>query len=357
MNLFKLSFKYSAVILFFIICIIVIVFSIISIVNRFHDENILEAPYYYAGIVTGILSIFSFLGVLLSLHNANEQNIKNDEDRKDEKFKTTFFNMLSLHQEIVNGLSIEMKYPEMRPNAEAEIVTRAIIGRSVFMCLFTEYNLIVRNFADKLKPKEIPEKPYHRSSDNKDDIQFLHGTGMNSVLIYFGREGYENVKELSLFDHYFRNLYTILRFIDDAHFLDAYTDSIKCRYEYARILRSTLSDYELIWIFYNGLSKFGKDKFKSLIEKYSLLKNIREDHLAYSNELDFYRYDLEYEENSDIYPKDDYEFFSTNDRTDKDKYFLSAFYNDFKDKNGRSELDKQLIEFGKRVDIAKNKYS
>lgn len=47
------------------------------------------------------------------------------------------------------------------------------------------------------------------------------------------------------------------------------------KYEYVAILRSTLSRYELVWLFYNCLSEYGKDKFKPLVEKYALLKNLR----------------------------------------------------------------------------------
>ena len=49
----------------------------------------------------------------------------------------------------------------------------------------------------------------------------------------------------------------------------------KKKYEYVAILRSTLSRYELVWLFYNSLSVYGKGKFKPLIERYAMLKNIR----------------------------------------------------------------------------------
>ena len=40
------------------------------------------------------------------------------------------------------------------------------------------------------------------------------------------------------------------------------------------MIRAQLSDYELLWIFYNCLSENGLEKFKPLIEEYSLLKNL-----------------------------------------------------------------------------------
>lgn len=52
------------------------------------------------------------------------------------------------------------------------------------------------------------------------------------------------------------------------------------RYDYAAIARSQLSRYELIWLYYNGLSSYGRQKFKPLIQTYSLLKNLRQELLV-----------------------------------------------------------------------------
>ncbi|MFW5612850.1 MAG: putative phage abortive infection protein, partial [Prevotella pectinovora] len=38
--------------------------------------------------------------------------------------------------------------------------------------------------------------------------------------------------------------------------------------------------YELVWLYYNGLSDYGSEKFKPLIEKYSMLQNLREELLV-----------------------------------------------------------------------------
>ena len=43
---------------------------------------------------------------------------------------------------------------------------------------------------------------------------------------------------------------------------------------YTNFVRAQLSSHELALLFYNCLSKNGKVKFKTLLEKYSLLKNI-----------------------------------------------------------------------------------
>ena len=55
--------------------------------------------------------------------------------------------------------------------------------------------------------------------------------------------------------------------------------SFEEKYEYTSMLRATLSRYELVWLYYNGLS-YGKEKLKPLIERYAMLNNLRDDLLV-----------------------------------------------------------------------------
>ena len=81
----------------------------------------------------------------------------------------------------------------------------------------------------------------------------------------------------SYFDHYFRLMYRILKFVDNTKLIE---DKDKYKYDYTCILRALLSRYELVWLYYNGLSDYGSERFKPLIEKYSMLQNLREELLA-----------------------------------------------------------------------------
>ena len=56
------------------------------------------------------------------------------------------------------------------------------------------------------------------------------------------------------------------------------------KYHYTSILRAQLSEYELVMLYYNSLSDFGNEKLKPLVEKYSMMKNLRKDDLAISLE-------------------------------------------------------------------------
>lgn len=85
------------------------------------------------------------------------------------------------------------------------------------------------------------------------------------------REFYDKFPDIGL---YFRILYRLVKLINGS----SLTDSEK--YTYTSIVRAQMSDYELLWLFYNCTVGYGKEKFKPLVEKWVLLQNMREDKLA-----------------------------------------------------------------------------
>lgn len=109
---------------------------------------------------------------------------------------------------------------------------------------------------------------------------FLDGTtmvsGLSNVIKRRGKERFDDYMTTTMFDHYFRHLYTILRFISENEWLGA-----DKQYKYATFVRATLSRYELIMLYYNG---FFHPKMKKMMEQYCLLNNIRKDLLPMSYE-------------------------------------------------------------------------
>lgn len=79
---------------------------------------------------------------------------------------------------------------------------------------------------------------------------------------------------VTFLDHYYRHLYRIFKYIDDANPLIIASEK---KYVYSSIVRATLSPYELVMLYYNG---FSHPKFKDLIERYAILNNIRHTWLA-----------------------------------------------------------------------------
>lgn len=210
---------------------------------------------------------------------ANQQFDKQQNTIRVQQFENTFFNMINLQQEITDGLNL----------LEAS-------GRNTFQYFF-EQDCLVLNSQD--------EAPRSGQQIIKDE----------------GIKGYEEIDYLPVFDHYFRHLYNIFKFIDESTFLDSNSKFIDNRYRYARILRATLSPYELVLVFYNCRSKYGNGPFKNLVEKYSVLNNLRDEFLDFSP----------FDDNATFKPiENDYDRFQTTDKykVTESVYYYSAFKKD-----------------------------
>lgn len=180
---------------------------------------------------------------------------KQNETLRIQRFENTFFNMLSQFQEVVNSLSVSY-----RRGGE----THEALGRETFKISF------------KMSPVhvDIPKGAFAGQS-------FY---GMSSVIKELNLTGYCKADVPTYFDHYFRLLYRILKFVRDTPLVTSFDDE----YEYTSMLRAMLSRYELLWLYYNGLSEYGVNKFKPLIERYAMLKNLREDMLVEGVDVGYY---------------------------------------------------------------------
>lgn len=220
-----------------------------------------------AGMINALFSALAFFAVLWTLIIQKDDSKEQRKKEKKEMFESTFFQMMSLQQEIVKDLSI--RYTTRRitiihtdqggvedQTREVEITTD---GRDTFQYAYLELKL---------------------PNDN------TTYTGMKHILNDKGKEIYEYIPLPTHFDHYFRHLYSVVKFIDKT---DLLSDDFEMKYQYASMVRAQLSRFELIWIFYNCLSPVGFKKFKPLIERYALLKNIRPEFLADESDINLYR--------------------------------------------------------------------
>lgn len=174
------------------------------------------------------------------LKGQREEFEEQNKTLKRQRFENTFFNMLSLQQEITNNLLLQCKI--FQENVERDVTYK---GREAFKGIY---------------------------EDAVFKYEGIISTGLKYILKNNWLDGYTKIPATNRFDHYFRHLYRIFKYVDTTDLI-----SDEERYEYACIVRSQLSDYELIMLFFNGLSDNGKEKFKPLIEKYAILKNMRPD--------------------------------------------------------------------------------
>lgn len=269
------------------------------------------------GGVNAIISAFAFAGVIVTLFLQNrdlnlqrkemarqrEEFEKENETLKYQRFENTFYNMLNLQQQIVDGLRYDYYDDEKIPasirgghSIDRKLVKREVVGRDVFRYLFMDVRI------------------------NGGNRKLM---GYRGYLRFLGLEKYDRTLIPTYFDHYFRHLYKIVQFVDSQEF------SFGEKYRYLSFLRGTLSRYELVWLYYNALHP-DFYKFKRLIERYSLLKALRSDLLSISKEtVDYYKglgvteEDLKNHE----FGIDDYAFYLTDDPDEESKYMLSAFWN------------------------------
>ena len=226
--------------------------------DMFGAVNALFSGLAFSGLIVTLIMQHEELGLQRKeLAQTNEELAAQREEfaaqtktMKIQRFENTLFNMLSLQQDIVNGL-----YYLPKDGAD---YTPESKGRYVFDVF---YNKKITSFGNGLNSYVYGVKGLIQDKNSPEE--------------------YRHVSEISIFDNYFRHLYRMLKYIDVSPLIDD-TE----RYDYACIVRAQLSDYELLMLFYNALNvdDNGELKFKQLIEKYAIFNNIRKEMLARKHE-------------------------------------------------------------------------
>lgn len=222
-------------------------------------------PYgdFVAGTIVPFLTFISFLAIVITLrlqreqlemqrkelHNSIEEMQATREEFKlqnqtlsIQRFENTFFQMVNLHNELVNSIVLSGSEPQE--------------GRSAFPV----FNRIFREmYSNRLNRHELNDK------NELERIQFVY-------TMFFS--GYEHH-----LGHYFRNLYRIVKFIDQS--------PLDNKKDYIGIIKAQLSSNELSLLLYNGLSENGS-KFLPLMKKYNVLDNLNPNSLILPNHLEVY---------------------------------------------------------------------
>lgn len=213
-----------------------------------------------------------------------------------QRFENTFFNMLSQFQEVVSGITYTQDFGGK---------TKVYKGRELFYEGFENLEVKIREeglFVENASFKSL------RECIEKEGLQ-----------------GYASVEMPTYLDHYFRLLYRILKFVETTDLIEKDEE----KYEYTSMIRAILSRYELVWLYYNGLSEYGNQKLKPLIEKFCMLKNLRTELLCYSNDSEIVLSRLRLTADglrANCFSGTDYENFLTEENGLRTQYNLTAFY-------------------------------
>lgn len=173
------------------------------------------------------------------LDKQQEQLTLQNQETIKKTFENTYFQLLRLLTDITNQIDLQ------KTNRSGNVVITK--GKDTFP-------IFLERFKKEYSP---PEKTLYGGQDFEASYEKFYD---------------QHNTELG---HYFRFLYNMVASIENS--------AIDNKSFYAKILRAQLSDAEVAILFYNGLGKHGVQKFKPLIEKYSLLKNVNDKDIVDQN--------------------------------------------------------------------------
>ncbi|MCC4791186.1 putative phage abortive infection protein [Vibrio splendidus] len=268
---------------------------------------------FFGGVVSPIISILAFIGLLYSMDETKKQF----SEQRDE---SAFYSLLNFHSSKVEQLT----------NHELK-------GYELFKYLSMKYDVLYDEYCFNLAKKKIinntSELPYFSydflSEKIKENYPYVKGSGIELAENYFNlsEDKHELLKGLidasisdedksrvsvigdtivrkfsseqrlvclkEIYDefyhdygylvgHYFRNINYILEHVDKSFNKE----------NYSKIFRAQLSRYELTLLYYNMTSSYSSDSFNKLINRYNILNGIYQYDICYQPEVEVLENDL-----------------------------------------------------------------
>ena len=240
------------------------------------------------GAINALFSGCAFAAIILTILLQRKDLTATRNVMSHERFDNTFFQLLKLHTDIAEKL-----------NARGLIGKDAIHGFNEYLKSldidFFPFSALSKLTRDQVRviidTPNISKEIYPTLSDaDVENLLTARALGIGSLNNYLDNnlEMHERkiihaytkscIEYIDKFSHYFRNLYHILKFIDDSEL------SEKLKQSYAKFLRSQLSEVELVAVFYNSIGQIklpsrehmelGHPKMARLIQKYDILQNM-----------------------------------------------------------------------------------
>ncbi|HBR68696.1 MAG TPA: hypothetical protein DEA55_04885 [Rhodospirillaceae bacterium] len=241
-----------------IICLFVVVAWVVTpwfLTNVFNISQLNDRGVFgdMFGSINALFSGLAFVGVIVAILLQKEEleeqrsELKLTREAFEEqnkvlniqRFENTFFQMVSLHNEIVNTMSLPMRYPNPAKSYHH--------GREVFIEI---YNHLLEKW---------------NKERNENDIKIIFTE--ICVQKFSGVSG-----------HYYRNMFRILRLIDSS--------GLPNELFYSKILHAQLSDNELILLYYNCFFYDRGKEFRKYAIKYKLFENFTGSELLDRKHLD-----------------------------------------------------------------------
>lgn len=172
------------------------------------------------------------------------------ETLKIQRFENTFFQLLSLHHELVEKLNFE------KPNYGGQILEKRAVLSAAFKDLENEIK-----FSNSVQTKKNGIPDYELKEPGSIEIAKER---MKKAYRKFYFDDYKQI-----LSHYFRNVYHIFKFIYTSKLIEN-----KKKQFYTSLVRAQLSSDELCLILYNSLQlDLGYPNFLFLIKEFDLMQN------------------------------------------------------------------------------------
>jgi hypothetical protein len=215
--------------------------------DMFGAANALFSGLAFAGVLYAILLQRADLKLQRNEHELSraemaaqrEQLIAQNETLRLQSFENTFFQLLRLHNDIVNSIDLV--------RVGTGVVTAK--GRDCFRVFYSHFR---KKWEDDDEEVEAGDALAHLQKIKRSYRRF-----------------YPSIEPES--GHYFLSLYNMVKFVDGSE--------VENKKRYTNLIRAQLSSFELLMLFYGCLGEQSGEKFKVLVERYALLKMLRREEL------------------------------------------------------------------------------
>lgn len=210
------------------------------IIHWFDNEYVVnhELLGTYGDFIGGVLgTIFALISILILIRTFNQQRAvteKNKEQIENQRFNDLFFELLRLYQSEISELCGTI----VRERGNEKITIN--------------YNN--KDFFDF--EKELLQRAFQPTTSYEGNIR----GAINLYMRFY-------IKHRTKVAACFRTLYRIYDLLDNAELKE------KVKKNYLKIIRAQLTDSELFFIRYNGMTYYG-DNFTKYINKYNILKHL-----------------------------------------------------------------------------------
>ncbi len=226
---------------------------------------------FIGGVVGPLWTLATFFILYLALTTQRQQINEQLREQRYAKFETTFFNMIRTHHEITNIIHIE----------DERNVGSFVSGKDFFSWASIDFKDLYEFLSQPTYEAacHISQRCTDTASRYSINEGFFTLPRHNPLLVSQITYKLFYEKWHSLIGHYYRNLFHILKFVDDTRTwelnkVDSSAEKLeicKAFQKYVSFIQAQLSIDELFLLFY-ALLCYGD--MKDLVEKYNLLENL-----------------------------------------------------------------------------------